>query len=257
MDDVETGIGTSNLRSLGRRATLADIEALLQAAADSGVRYIDTADTYGAGSAERALGTAARRSPQLRAAVDRFRVITKGGYRFPDLPGPLRALNQPAKRAQRLRGTRTRFDAGYLKDALHASRTRLGVLDVYAYCLHNPSSAVLEEGSAVAALSRFKEVGAVRRVGVSVDEFDDAVTAAELEIDLLELPAEAYLALPEAAAARLRLNGVEIVVNRVSALDPDPAVALRRLRSLAHPPDVALVGTRSPAHLRANAAVLA
>ncbi|WP_375400953.1 aldo/keto reductase [uncultured Amnibacterium sp.] len=254
---VETGIGTSNLRSLGRRATIAEVTTLLDTALDIDVRYIDTADTYGAGSAERALGTAVKRSPRLATAAHRFRIITKGGYRFPDLPRPFRGLNQLTKRARSVLGTPMRFDTDYLERALRASRNRLGGLPIYAYCLHNPPSAVLEDGSAVKALARLRESRAFTKVGVSIDEFDDAVTVARLvDVDLLELPAAAYVALPRPVLERLRASGVEIVVNRVSALDQDPAVALRRLRTLDLAPHVAVVGTRNPAHLRANATML-
>lgn len=240
------GIGTANLRSLGRRSSIPEVAALLRTAVEIGATTIDTADTYGAGSAERALSSAAR---SVRGGD--LRIITKGGYVFPDLPGPLRALNQPAKRAARTLRPQQRFDAQHLRRAWTASRTRLGDLPVHAYCLHNPPRAVLETGDAVRTLQALQEAGAFRLVGVSVDDTDDAAVLPDLTgIGLVELSAHTWLALPSTARERLRAAGVEVVVNRALHLDPDPTTALRTLTGMDHSPDVIVVGTRNPAHLR-------
>lgn len=244
-DGIRVGIGTANLRSLGRRSSIAAITALLETAIDIGATTIDTADTYGAGSAERALAAA---SVEMDAAS--LQIITKGGYVFPDLPGPLQPLNQPVKRATRAFRPKQRFDAPYLRRAWAASRRRLRSLPVHAYCLHNPPSSVLVDGGAVRTLCALRDAGAFRLVGVSVDDTDDATLLPGLEgIGLIELSAHTWLELPRNARERLRERGVEVVVNRALHLHPDPATALRMLAEMDQVPDVIVVGTRSPAHL--------
>lgn len=251
---MEIGVGTSTLRSLGRRAPLADVVRLLETAHGAGVRYIDTADTYGAGSSERALADAVQRSPALRRSAGSFRVITKIGYRTPDLPGPLRALNQVVKKLVQRGGAQQAFDERSLRAAWAASRRRLRSLPVHACCLHNPPQAVLESGDAVRALTRLREQGGFTHVGVSVDDVASVEAVSRLDaVTLIELPAEAWVGLSAELRTRFEQRGVEVVVNRVTALDRDPVAALRALASAAQPPAVAVVGTRSAEHLVADA----
>ncbi|GAA4753337.1 hypothetical protein GCM10025783_27790 [Amnibacterium soli] len=251
---VEIGVGTSTLRSLGRRAPLAAVVRLLETADRAGVRYIDTADTYGAGSAERAISAAVRRSPALRASATPFRVITKIGYRTPDLPGPLRVLNQPAKKLVQRGEEHQAFDARSLTAAWAGSQRRLSPLQVHACCLHNPSQEVLEGGEALGTLRRLQTQGGFALVGVSIDDVDTVDLVSRLEgVGLVELPAEAWTGIAPEVRDRFLERGTEVVVNRVTALDRNPVAALRGLARSPHPPAVAVVGTRDPDHLVADA----
>ncbi|RIX26091.1 aldo/keto reductase [Amnibacterium setariae] len=250
---LEIGVGTSTLRSLGRRAPIAAVVRLLETADRAGVRYIDTADTYGAGSAERAIAGAVRRSSALRDSASPFRVITKIGYRTPDLPGPLRLLNQPVKKVVQ-RGAQQAFDASSLMVAWAGSRRRLAQLDVHACCLHNPSREVLESGDALRVLGRLHARGAFHHVGISVDDISTVDLVSRLDgVGLVELPAEAWTTVAPEVRSRFLNRGTEVVVNRVTALDRDPVVALRALAAGPQPPTVAVVGTRDPDHLVADA----
>ncbi|MFD1720170.1 aldo/keto reductase [Amnibacterium endophyticum] len=246
-DRIHIGVGTANLRSLGRRSSIRDVATLLRAAVELGATTIDTADTYGAGSAERALAAAA-----AGVGSRDLRVITKGGYVFPDLPMPLRPLNQPAKKLVGALVPRQRFDAAHLRRAWSASRERLQGLPVHAYCLHNPPASVLRAGEAVQVLDSLRASGAFDMVGVSVDDTADAALLPDLDgLGLVELSAHTWRELPAAARARLKGRGIEIVINRALHLHPDPATALQMLTAMDQAPDVIIVGTRNPAHLAA------
>ena len=85
------GLGTSRLASLGAGGSLRQAGRLLDAAADLGVSFIDTADTYGSTQAERWLGEL------MQKHGHRFVVATKCGLPTVDLPRPLRPFNQPSK----------------------------------------------------------------------------------------------------------------------------------------------------------------
>ena len=251
---MRIGLGTSNLRSLGRRAPLAAIVDLLEAGSRSGVRLIDTADTYGAGSAERSLAAAVRRSSLLTAERAQLQIVTKIGYRTPDLPGPLQVLNQPAKKLVQRSKRPQAFDGPSLRRAWAGSRRRLGDLPVHACCLHNPAREVLVDGEALAAVIALQQAGEFRSAGVSVDDPSGAAMLADLDgLGLVELPAALWMTLPIGDRERLRARGVEVVVNRVTAVDADPVAALRRLLLSEMPPDVAVIGTRNAAHLVADA----
>ena len=86
------GLGTGRLASLGAGGSLSHAARLLDAAADLGISFIDTADTYGSTQAERWLG-------ELMHKRVRFVVAAKCGLATVDLPRPLRPLNQPAKKS--------------------------------------------------------------------------------------------------------------------------------------------------------------
>jgi hypothetical protein len=69
----ELGIGTARLVHAGARSTRAAMAALNHAL-DSGVTYVDTADSYGFGMSERIVGAA------LHSRRDRVVLATKLGY---------------------------------------------------------------------------------------------------------------------------------------------------------------------------------
>jgi len=70
-------LGTMRLLDWGRSP--GELAAFLAQAADLGLAVLDTADIYGAGAVEPALGAAFRTAPGLR---DRFRIVGKCGIRL-------------------------------------------------------------------------------------------------------------------------------------------------------------------------------
>src|SRR3954449_9823474 len=70
------GLGAWQLGADWGDVSEADAHATLQAAVDSGVTFIDTADVYGDGRSEQIIGSCVKNKPQLTVA-------TKMGRRMP------------------------------------------------------------------------------------------------------------------------------------------------------------------------------
>ena len=137
------GLGANNV---GRRLDLDATRAVVDAALDTGINLMDTADIYGnKGDSERLLGEV------LRGRRDQVVLATKFGM---DMDG----VNGPDWRA---RGSRR-----YIRLAVEASLRRLGTdwIDLYQY--HQPDGITpLEE--TVAALDELVADGKVRYIGSS------------------------------------------------------------------------------------------
>jgi len=155
------GLGTGTLASLGRSASLRDVENLLAAMRESGVSVIDTADSYASGGSERLLGAA------LRRCGGGFAIVTKAGYRYTDFPGPLRPLNHLFKKIIHRYGNRQCFEPGYLRNSLERSLARLGQERVEAFLLHNPPEEAVTCSRVRDTLARMIRDGKVAKTGVS------------------------------------------------------------------------------------------
>ena len=125
--------------------------ATLEAAADAGVTFFDTADVYGDGRSERLIGEF------LRATGKALTVATKMGRRVPLDP------------------------ALYTVDNFRAwtdrSRTNLGVDTLDLVQLHCPPPAVYHTDSVFDALDRLVEEQRIAAYGVSVETCDEALAA--------------------------------------------------------------------------------
>jgi aryl-alcohol dehydrogenase-like predicted oxidoreductase len=148
LDVTRVGLGCNNFgRRLDREATRAVIDAAL----DAGISFLDTADVYGAGDSERFIG----------AALGERRSQVVLGTKFGNdtsIPGP--------------GGSRD-----HLRRALEASLGRLGtdVVDLYTY--HRPDGETpLEE--TLAAMQELVEEGRVRWLGLSNVDADHVRAAA-------------------------------------------------------------------------------
>jgi aryl-alcohol dehydrogenase-like predicted oxidoreductase len=128
--------------------------AILEAAADSGVTFFDTADVYGDGRSERAVGAFLA----SRADSEKFFVATKMGRRAD--PHAAQAYTLDAFRAWTDR-----------------SRENLGVDTLDLIQLHCPPTAVLFDPATYDALRVLVDEGRVRSWGVSVEKVDEALQA--------------------------------------------------------------------------------
>jgi aryl-alcohol dehydrogenase-like predicted oxidoreductase len=128
-----------------------------------GITLFDTADAYGSGLMERALG----RVVQKR---DDIVVVTKGGTDRSTLP------------------PRKRFDPEYLRLSVERSLRRLGREQIEVYLLHNPSAEVLSTGEAVGELLALKQAGKIGIWGVSLGDVDVGRTALQKGAEVIELP---------------------------------------------------------------------
>lgn len=137
------GMGTLYLTiERGFGAARADAVELLREARRLGVRLFDTADSYGAGSAEDAVRRALH-------PYDGLVVTTKGGFRH-DRLGAWVADAEPAR----------------LRAAVEGSLRRLGLDTIELYQLHCPDRRVAFADQ-VGTLADLREEGKIRHIGIS------------------------------------------------------------------------------------------
>jgi aryl-alcohol dehydrogenase-like predicted oxidoreductase len=124
---------------------------LHRAAFDAGITFFDTADAYREGYGEQVLGKA------LADVRDQVVIATKFGY-------DLEATD--SRRGQQERPHRT--DGAYLRSALDASLSRLGVDTIDVYQLHNPRMAHLDDDELFAFLEEAEAAGKIRTYAVAL-----------------------------------------------------------------------------------------
>jgi D-threo-aldose 1-dehydrogenase len=186
------GLGCSQLGGLYRPISWADSEALVDAAWSAGLRYFDTAPYYGYTLSERRVG-------QALAAHDRdgFVLSTKVGRLMrPD------AGVQPGDEgwAEPL-PFRPAFDYSYdgILRSYEDSQQRLGMARIDMLYVHDIGTMThgerhahywdqLTKGGGFRALTQLRESGAVRAIGLGVNEWEvvvDALGEAQLDVVLL------------------------------------------------------------------------
>jgi aryl-alcohol dehydrogenase-like predicted oxidoreductase len=175
------GLGAWQLGADWGTVTEADAHATLQAAADAGVTFFDTADVYGDGRSEQIIGSFLKNHPGITVA-------TKMGRRVPQDP------------------------SAYTLDNFRAwtdrSRANLGVETLDLVQLHCPPTPVFSTDAVYDALDTLVREKRIAAYGVSVEKVDEALAAiarpgtASVQIILNAFrlkPLERVL--PEAAAA--------------------------------------------------------
>ena len=167
--------------------------ALLREAADRGVTFFDTADTYGQGRGETIL-------QQAFPGAERDRIVigAKFGYdwmtRDPNEAGHREAPH--------------RFDLAFLEASLDASLRRLGTDRIDFYQVHNPRMEQLNLDDIWTFVERARREGKVRSVGVALGP-------------AIGWPEEGRYALEH-----LPIDGLQIIYN---ALELDPGRMLIHL----------------------------
>ncbi len=139
------GLGTWVFGGRWGGADDADSLAACHAAIDAGVNWIDTADIYGQGRAERIVGQA------VRERRDEVIVATKGGVAWDSGP-PLTIWREAS--------------ADYLRAACERSLQALGLDHIDLYQVHWPVPGVSAEET-IGALHDLRRSGVVRAIGVS------------------------------------------------------------------------------------------
>ena len=141
------GIGAMSFSDFYGATTEANSHAILDAAMAAGVSHIDTANVYGMGKSESAIGSYLQARPEAR---DYFHIATKGAIR------------------RREDGSGNYFDnsAAHLAAELDASLTRLGVEAVDLYYVHRRDAAVpIEE--VTETLAGLVQAGKAKSIGFS------------------------------------------------------------------------------------------
>jgi aryl-alcohol dehydrogenase-like predicted oxidoreductase len=146
------GLGTWQLGADWGRVDESDALAVLAAAVDSGVTFLDTADVYGDGRSEQLIGRFLRSRPDADLMV-----ATKMGRRVPQTP--------EAYTAENFRAWTDR------------SRANLGVDTLDLVQLHCPPTPVFHSDAVYDALDDLVAAGRIAAYGVSVETCDQALTA--------------------------------------------------------------------------------
>nr|WP_300048957.1 aldo/keto reductase [uncultured Nocardioides sp.] len=146
------GLGTWQLGADWGDVSEADALAVLEASAEAGVTFFDTADVYGDGRSEQLVGRFVAAHPDAG-----FTVATKMGRRAEQVP------------------------ASYVEQSfrqwLDRSRRNLGVDTIDLVQLHCPPSEVIDDGATYDVLDRLVDEGVVAAYGVSVETAAQALSA--------------------------------------------------------------------------------
>jgi aryl-alcohol dehydrogenase-like predicted oxidoreductase len=259
------GLGCSQIGSLGHPASLGAWRALIGRALELGVTVFDTADIYGQGDSERAIGEA------LAGRREAGFVVTKIGKGFSPVMGALRPIKpllkpilarasgaRAAVRGRREGVMREDFSAAHLRSAIDASLRRLRTEQVDVLLLHGPPAAVYRDPAVAEALGDILAAGKAARVGGSVEAMDDLDAALAMPgLGALQMSLELFDAAQAAGLTRtFAERGLVVLLREVVRaqphLAPTDAVAAALTR-----PGVAsvIVGTGNAGHLADLAAL--
>src|SRR3954453_17486018 len=146
------GLGTWQLGADWGDVSEADARAVLEASAEEGVTFYDTADVYGDGRSEQIVG---RFIAEHRD--DDFTVATKMGRRVDQLP--------------------ENYNPENFRAWVDRSRSNLGVDRLDLVQLHCPPTATIDDDATYDALDSLVDDGAIAAYGVSVETVDQALSA--------------------------------------------------------------------------------
>ncbi len=152
LDVSAVGLGVWQLGADWGAVSDTEAAAVLDAAVDAGVRFVDTADVYGDGRSERFVGELLHRRPGAGIVVG-----TKMGRRVEQLP--------------------ENYTAASFRAWTDRSRANLGVDTLDLVQLHCPPSEVYADDAVYDALDALVEDGIIARYGVSVETCAQALTA--------------------------------------------------------------------------------
>lgn len=256
------GLGCSRIGSFNNPMPRREVDQLLEHALNLGVCLFDTADIYGQGDSERAIGRL------LKGRRDRAFVITKVGRTFSRKMRLLRPLKplialSPLARAKiaarRDGAVATDFTPGNVARAIEASLRRLGFDCIDALLLHSPDAEQLRDEQLVEALASAQRSGRIAHYGVACDDAACLQAAIRLKgLSLVEVTPEILSSLDAGSHQIIRSRNIGVVlrevVRRRGALEPCAAV----VEAARHPLATAVVvGSSSQDHLRQIAQAVA
>jgi aryl-alcohol dehydrogenase-like predicted oxidoreductase len=141
------GIGTWQLGGeWGRDFSQAEVDAIFDAAAESGINFIDTAECYGDHLAERLIGDYLSRHDRAR-----WIVATKFGHRF-----------------KKFMDRNDDFSPAGVRQQLERSLKALRVETIDVYQFHSGDDALFQNEELWRTLNDFKRTGKVRHLGISI-----------------------------------------------------------------------------------------
>ena len=146
------GLGTWQLGADWGNVDHGQAQAILAASVEAGVTLFDTADVYGDGKSEQAIGAFLKDNPGLDITV-----ATKMGRRVDQQPENYTLAN--------------------FRQWVDRSRKNLGMDSLDLVQLHCPPSSVYSNAEVYDALDTLVSEGAIRNYGVSVERTDEALEA--------------------------------------------------------------------------------
>src|SRR6266849_1990791 len=176
------GLGCATLGGTRIAVSRAEAEAIVGAAWEAGVRYVDTAPYYGFGQAERAVGDALRAEPR-----DEWVLSTKVGRLLRPHPGPRDGEGQ-----QHVMPFDPVYDYSYdaIMRSFADSLQRLGLARIDLLYVHDigtyqhgkeahPALMRILRESGYRALEELRRSGVVRAIGIGVNEREVLLEALE------------------------------------------------------------------------------
>lgn len=254
------GLGCARIGSFNNPASLAESIALIRGAMALGVTLLDTANIYGQGDSERAIGRgiAGRREEAF--------VVTKAGNSFSwkmRVLRPFKPVLRPLLRggdmrqsvtAQRDAAMRTDWSLLELSAALDGSLRRLRTDHVDAFLLHSPPAAIIDQVGA-AVFEKVRASGRARMVGIACDDLASLDAALALSVDILELPWDVLATINgQTRAKAITDRGIAVIAREVLKFQPgvDPIEAIGAARAMPFV-DTVLIGSRRIERVRAIA----
>lgn len=146
------GLGTWQLGADWGNVDPAQARAVLAASAEAGVTFFDTADVYGDGRSEQAIGAFLADNPGLELTV-----ATKMGRRLEQQP--------------------ENYNLANFREWVDRSRRNLRTDSLDLVQLHCPPTAVYSNAEVYDALDTLVSEGAIKNYGVSVERTDEALEA--------------------------------------------------------------------------------
>ena len=138
-------------------------DEILNAAVDQGINFIDTADVYGDGESEKAVGKL------IRTRSERIYVATKCGRRL-----------QPH--------TNKAYTPRILREFVEDSLKNIGVDTIDLIQLHCPPAEVYYRPEIFAEFDKLINEGKIRKLGVSVEKVEEALKAIEYtNVDTIQI----------------------------------------------------------------------
>lgn len=255
------GLGCSKMGSLGGCDRNQAID-LLEYSAKKGITFFDTASTYGQGDSELYLGEIIKRYPDIFFVTKIGKVTPLKAKLIKPLKKWFRLLSKRFKfilvGAKKQRGNElpSRFDIPFLKKQLKASFKRLGVKQIPLVMLHNPSCKVIDDGVAINMLHEMYLIGAIKCIGVSVDDLIVAKRALlDNRIHAIQLPLMLESDDFSEFVIQAKKMGKFIIVREVmkglSGREMGKVLKSRVENLLSNPNlDVVLIGTTQKKHLK-------
>jgi aryl-alcohol dehydrogenase-like predicted oxidoreductase len=150
------GLGTWNVGPVWDDVSDEQAREAIRTALSEGANFVDTAEVYGEGRAERLIADVLSERP---ASAERVYVATKAA---PDED--------------------ERHSAAGLRDSVAGSQARLGVEQLDLLQLHCPETAAFYEPETFAVLETLKRAGEIAHAGVSVEKVEEAMKAIEYDV---------------------------------------------------------------------------